>query len=155
MKSKNKLSFLVCVCAAPMIFGLASCNNNKHEHTFDSVYSNDDTYHWKKCTHEGCNEIAEKAAHVYDDDSDFDCNVCDYIRQATTENLIQFKSEKLSYEYNRLPRELKVGEDFTVSYGTPTVSYKLANEDETAYSDVAPTNAGKYTVKVDIGGNAI
>lgn len=47
-----------------------------HEHTFASEWSKDGENHWHACTGDDCNEISDKAAHVYDNACDADCNVC-------------------------------------------------------------------------------
>ena len=150
---KTQLSFLICLLTVPLIFDATSCNKG-HEHNFDTNYISDSENHWRVCTHEGCKEIIDKGNHIYDDDSDFTCNICNYIRSATKDNSIEFKSETLTYEYNHTPREIKLGEDFTVSGGTPTVSYKLVDQDDTKYTNEAPINVGDYIVKVSVEGNA-
>ncbi len=37
------------------------------KHTYGVIWVYDDTYHWKECTFEGCDEIAVKAAHEWDE----------------------------------------------------------------------------------------
>lgn len=44
---------------------LSSCN--KHECTFATEWSHDDTNHWHACVGEDCVEISEKAAHAWND----------------------------------------------------------------------------------------
>ena len=57
-----------------------------HEHRYGD-WSKDGTSHWHECTDTDCpnrNEsITDKAAHVYDDDTDTTCNVCGYVRTVT------------------------------------------------------------------------
>ena len=57
-----------------------------HEHSYGD-WSKDGTSHWHECTDDDCpdrNEsIKDKAAHVYDDDTDTTCNVCGYERTVT------------------------------------------------------------------------
>ena len=59
-----------------------------HEHTY-GAWSKDATHHWHECTDDKCPDkpgsIKDKAAHVYDDDTDTICNVCGYVRTVTTE----------------------------------------------------------------------
>ena len=53
-------------------FACTVCGQTKQEnipmldHSWESGWSKDATYHWKKCTSEGCNEIAQKAEHTWD-----------------------------------------------------------------------------------------
>ncbi|MBR2293253.1 MAG: hypothetical protein IKA44_02955 [Clostridia bacterium] len=44
---------------------LSSCN--KHECTFATEWSHDDTNHWRACVGEDCVEISEKASHTWND----------------------------------------------------------------------------------------
>ncbi len=44
---------------------LSSCN--KHECTFATEWSHDDTNHWHACVGEDCVEISEKSAHMWND----------------------------------------------------------------------------------------
>ena len=59
-----------------------------HEHRYGD-WSKDGTNHWHECTDAACpnqsESIKDKAAHVYDDDSDTTCNVCGYVRTVTPE----------------------------------------------------------------------
>ena len=57
-----------------------------HEHSY-GAWSKDGTSHWHECTDADCpnreESIKDKAAHVYDDDTDTTCNVCGYERTVT------------------------------------------------------------------------
>ena len=59
-----------------------------HEHSYGD-WSKDGTNHWHECTDAACpnqsESIKDKAAHVYDDDTDTTCNVCGYVRTVTPE----------------------------------------------------------------------
>ena len=59
-----------------------------HEHRYGD-WSTDGTNHWHECTDAACPErsesIKDKAAHIYDDDADTTCNICDYVRTVTPE----------------------------------------------------------------------
>ncbi|HBF68843.1 MAG TPA: hypothetical protein DDW20_06015 [Firmicutes bacterium] len=157
MKRKFSFSKFTLLCVAPMIVALASCgneisNSDVHTHSFNETYSHDDEYHWKECTIEGCSEISEKETHTYDGDNDSDCNVCGYVREGK-ENKITFTIAERTY--NKKAQELKSGTDFNVEYGTPVVSYKKKDEADDKYTSTAPINAGLYTVKVTVEGNAL
>ena len=63
-----------------------------HEHTWSKEWESDETYHWHECTvtdpacdiPEGINDSKNGySKHVYDDDTDDECNVCHYKREIT------------------------------------------------------------------------
>lgn len=57
-----------------------------HTHNYVGWYI-DEEYHWRQCAEDDCPEpggaIADKSAHIYDSETDPDCNVCDYRRTLT------------------------------------------------------------------------
>ena len=61
-----------------------------HTHTYDGTWEKDTTNHWQKCTDPNCTDktgsVKDKAAHVYDNDTDTICNVCGYVRTVTPSN---------------------------------------------------------------------
>ncbi len=65
---------------------LVACNNKGGEepetHTYSATWSNDASEHWHQCTQDGHTDVADKAAHTYDNDADTTCNVCGYERPA-------------------------------------------------------------------------
>lgn len=77
---------LVLVLGATM---LVACNKDKGEetpetHTYSTTWSHDSSEHWHQCTLDGHTDVADKAAHTYDNDADTTCNVCGYVRAAHT-----------------------------------------------------------------------
>lgn len=62
------------------LFALAACGEDEtpHKHIYDG-YLSDENGHWQVCTVDG--ESTEAQPHVYDDDEDTTCNVCDYVRE--------------------------------------------------------------------------
>ena len=74
------LSLVAVLCLA---FALTACGGSKTEcekngHSFTTEWTSDTTDHWHKCAN--CDEISDKAAHVYDNDADTICNICGYER---------------------------------------------------------------------------
>lgn len=65
---------------------LVACNNKGGEepetHTYSTTWSHDVSEHWHQCTQDGHTDVADKAAHTYDNDADTTCNVCGYERPA-------------------------------------------------------------------------
>ena len=87
MKKRLLTILLSLVAATCLTFALTACGGNKTEcekngHSFSTEWLNDATDHWHKCAN--CNEVSDKAAHVYDNDVDATCNTCGYERVAHT-----------------------------------------------------------------------
>ena len=85
-------------------FACTVCGQTKQEsistldHSWESGWSRDADYHWKKCTSEGCNEIAQKAEHTWDAGTNirpadchnkeltrFECTVCGQTKEVEGE----------------------------------------------------------------------
>ncbi len=87
MKKRLLTIILSLVAATCLTFALSACGEKKTEcekngHSFSTEWLNDATDHWHKCAN--CNEVSDKAAHVYDNDVDATCNTCGYERAAHT-----------------------------------------------------------------------
>lgn len=87
MKKRLLTILLSLVATTCLTFALTACGGNKTEcekngHSFSTEWLNDATDHWHKCAN--CNEVSDKAAHVYDNDVDATCNTCGYERAAHT-----------------------------------------------------------------------
>ena len=87
MKKRLLTILLSLVAATCLTFALSACGEKKTEcekngHSFSTEWLNDATDHWHKCAN--CNEVSDKAAHVYDNDVDATCNTCGYERAAHT-----------------------------------------------------------------------
>ena len=87
MKKRLLTILLSLVAATCLTFALTACGGNKTEcekngHSFATEWTSDTTDHWHKCAN--CDEISDKAAHVYDNDVDPTCNTCGYERAAHT-----------------------------------------------------------------------
>lgn len=85
MKRKMFLVALALVCALTCAFGLVACNNSNndnggtgnngsnggdnnpsHTHTYSTTWTRNETHHWHNCTITGCDEVSDKAEHVWD-----------------------------------------------------------------------------------------
>ena len=87
MKKRLLTILLSLVAATCLTFALSACGEKKTEcekngHSFATEWTSDATDHWHKCAN--CNEVSDKAAHVYDNDVDATCNTCGYERAAHT-----------------------------------------------------------------------
>ena len=178
MKKRLLTILLSLVAATCLTFALTACGGNKTEcekngHSFATEWLNDATDHWHKCAN--CDEISDKAAHVYDKEV-----VADEYRasEATyTEPAKYYKScvcgkkgtetfdngEALGAKENQVLLADGVvlgktydGEAYTLSAeaftkngdGAITLEYKGA--DETEWSSEAPANAGNYKLRVSV-----
>ena len=178
MKKRLLTIILSLVAAMGLTFALTACGGNKTEcekngHSFATEWTSDTTDHWHKCAN--CDEISDKAAHVYDKEV-----VADEYRasEATyTEPAKYYKScvcgkkgtetfdngEALGAKENQVLLADGVvlgktydGEAYTLSAeaftkngdGAITLEYKGA--DETEWSSEAPANAGNYKLRVSV-----
>lgn len=178
MKKRLLTILLSLVAATCLTFALTACGGNKTEcekngHSFATEWTSDTTDHWHKCAN--CDEISDKAAHVYDKEVVAD----EYrAREATyTEPAKYYKScvcgkkgtetfdngESLGAKENQVLLADGVvlgktydGEAYTLSAeaftkngdGAITLEYKGA--DETEWSSEAPANAGNYKLRVSV-----
>ena len=182
MKKRLLTILLSLVAATCLTFALTACGGNKTEcekngHSFATEWTSDTTDHWHKCAN--CDEISDKAAHVYDKEV-----VADEYRasEATyTEPAKYYKScvcgkkgtetfdngEALGAKENQVLLADGVvlgktydGEAYTLSAeaftkngdGAITLEYKGAGETE--WSSAAPVNAGSYEVRVSVASTA-
>lgn len=182
MKKRLLTIILSLVAATCLTFALTACGGNKTEcekngHSFATEWTSDTTDHWHKCAN--CDEISDKAAHVYDKEV-----VADEYRasEATyTEPAKYYKScvcgkkgtetfdngEALGAKENQVLLADGVvlgktydGEAYTLSAeaftkngdGAITLEYKGA--DETEWSSEAPANAGNYKLRVSVAATA-
>ncbi len=182
MKKRLLTILLSLVAATCLTFALTACGGNKTEcekngHSFATEWTNGTTDHWHKCAN--CDEISDKAAHVYDKEV-----VADEYRasEATyTEPAKYYKScvcgkkgtetfdngEALGAKENQVLLADGVvlgktydGEAYTLSAeaftkngdGAITLEYKGAGETE--WSSAAPVNAGSYEVRVSVASTA-
>lgn len=145
MKIKNMFFTIVAmICLiVSSLFIFTACGKDKH--SFAKGWSSNEEYHWHACTKSGCEEVSEKGKHVYDGSNDLICNVCEYEREPKQNQIIV--NSKITKTYNGFKQGLVVGEDFSVKYGSASVSYKLKGSDEN-FSEDYPKNAGTYLARI-------
>ena len=59
-----------------------------HEHTFSTDWSYDATHHWHAATCEHTDKFSDKNVHVYDSDTDTQCNTCGAVRVICNHNYV-------------------------------------------------------------------
>lgn len=178
MKKRLLTILLSLVAATCLTFALTACGGNKTEcekngHSFATEWTSDTTDHWHKCAN--CDEISDKAAHVYDKEV-----VADEYRasEATyTEPAKYYKScvcgkkgtetfdngEALGAKENQVLLADGVvlgktydGEAYTLSAeaftknGDGAIMLEYKGADETEWSSEAPANAGNYKLRVSV-----
>ena len=57
---------LACVIGVGAACAVAIPIALRHKHEFSAEWTTDENYHWHKCKDEKCNEVSDKAAHVFD-----------------------------------------------------------------------------------------
>lgn len=182
MKRRFWIVLLSLVAVLCLTFALTACGGGKTEcekgnHEFETAWTPDATYHWHKC--KNCDEIADKAAHVYDKEV-----VADEYRasEATyTEPAKYYKScvcgakgtetfnngSTLSAQDNQV--NLKSGVTLGKTYdgaayslsadkftfgGNGAITFEYKSEDASDWSASAPVNAGDYKVRVSVAATA-
>ena len=171
---------LACVIGAGAVCAVVLPIALRHEHEFSAEWTKDENYHWHKCNGEKCDEISDKAAHVFDKEVASE----DYFASAATytEAAKYYKScvcgakgnETFSYGSSLAAKEnvvsLKDGVTLGKTYdgtacilsdeqisrngnGAITFMYKL-KDSEAEFAETAPEKAGEYTVKVSVAATA-
>ena len=171
---------LACVLGVGVICAVALPIALAHKHEFSAEWTTDENYHWHKCNGEKCNEVSDKAAHVFDKEEVSET----YLASAATytDAARYYKScicgvkgtETFSHGSSLSAKENVVGlkdgvtlgktydgEAYTLSEeqisrngnGAITFTYKL-KDSEAEFTEAAPENAGEYTVKVIVAATA-
>lgn len=145
-KRKSILTFVLTVCCMlSAMFVFAACGG--HKHSFSNEWTYDTEYHWHECTDKDCTEKSEYKKHDYSNDTDPTCNTCGFERTFAENNITC--EDKISKTYNGKRQALINDVDFTNTYGTASVSYKL-KDTENEFTTDAPMDAGVYLVRIFI-----
>lgn len=149
-----------------------------HEHEFDlTAWEHNEDSHWRKAVCEHTDEVKDKAAHTWDDGTvttdpapgsagvkTYECTVCKRTKTEPipAEGATRFSSTYTpGRTYNKTPIEMNTTKVVRVVGGTEVpvpqeqilkVEFKTKDAEDTAYTTIAPTNAGNYTVKVTVAG---
>ena len=173
------LSLVTVLC---LTFALTACGGGKTEcekgnHEFETAWTLDATNHWHKC--KNCDEIADKAAHVYDKEvvaDEYRASEATYTEPAkyykscvcgakgtetfnngstlsAQDNQIKLKSGvTLGKTYDGAAYSLSA-DKFTVN-GNGALTFEYKSEDASDWSASAPVNAGDYKVRVSVAATA-
>lgn len=103
------------------------------EHTYESVYTIDDDYHWYKCV--GCDDVKDKESHTLDDDGV--CTICENPISATPGVIYDISSDGTYAEvvgYEGTATNVKIAEEYN---GLPVKNiYDKAFENNTVITNV-------------------
>lgn len=128
---------------------------NEQDHTW--VYTSEGELTHQRKTNCGAEKhptrIEPKIAHRYTDETDVDCNDCDYVRSLTGKGSFGTISEKT---YNAGAQGVASSE-YTVNEAIKAlceIQYKVKGANDSTYTTTAPTNAGTYEVRIYCRGNS-
>lgn len=151
----------------------------RHKHEFSAEWTTDENYHWHKCKDEKCNEVSDKAAHVFDKETVsatylaseatyteaakyYKSCVCG-VKGAETfdhgsslsakENVVELKEGvTLGKVYDGEVYALAAEEIVRNGNGEVTIMYQRKGGVD--FGNTAPKNVGEYTVKVSVAATA-
>ena len=151
----------------------------RHKHEFSAEWTTDENYHWHKCKDEKCNEVSDKAAHVFDKETVsatylaseatyteaakyYKSCVCG-VKGAETfdhgsslsakENVVELKDGvTLGKVYDGEAYALAAEEIARKGNGEVTIMYQRKGGVD--FGNTAPKNVGEYTVKVSVAATA-
>ena len=151
----------------------------RHKHEFSAEWTTDENYHWHKCKDEKCNEVSDKAAHVFDKETVsatylaseatyteaakyYKSCICG-VKGAETfdhgsslsakENVVELKEGvTLGKVYDGEAYALAVEEIERKGNGEVTIMYQRKGGVD--FGNTAPKNVGEYTVKVSVAATA-
>ena len=170
---------LACVIGVGAACAVAIPIALRHKHEFSAEWTTDENYHWHKCKDEKCNEVSDKAAHVFDKET----VSATYLASAATytdaakyykscvcgvkgtetfshgsslsakENVVGLKEGvTLGKVYDGEACALAAKEITQNGNGDVTVMYQRKGDAD--FGNTAPKNVGEYTVKVSVAATA-
>ncbi len=99
MKKLLTIILTLCMCLS-LGMALTACNlgseEPEHTHTYENVWSYDDTYHWYACGDETCSSTSQKAEHNIVSDT---CSICGYEQTDPTPPPAQSANEVTEEEF--------------------------------------------------------
>ena len=163
---KKVLPLLFMVLALLVVF--VSCDEPKHEHSFGTEWKYDANSHWHEATCEHSTEVSDKAEHDWDEGTQttapgygttgvktYTCNTCGQTKTETIsaldakDNTVTY-SGSTSKDYDGNVIALDSSKITKSGNGTISFMYKKSTEEDSAYTSVAPKDAGKYSVKISV-----
>ena len=170
---------LACVIGVGAACAVAIPIALRHKHEFSAEWTTDENYHWHKCKDEKCNEVSDKAAHVFDKEivsATYLASEATYTESAkyykscvcgvkgaetfdhgsslsAKENVVELKEGvTLGKVYDGEAYALAAEEIARNGNGEVTIMYQRKGGVD--FGNTAPKNVGEYTVKVSVAATA-
>ena len=172
---------LACVLGTGVICAVVLPITLAHKHEFSAEWTTDENYHWHKCKDEKCNEVSDKASHVFDEEivseMYFASNAtytaaAKYYKScicgvkgtetfshgsplsAKANNIALADGLTLDKPYDGTAVVFGASQVNRNGDGAITIMYKVKGADDNTYIATAPKNVGEYTAKVSVEGTA-
>ena len=169
MKRKSIIAVLALVLVLALSLSIFSACNKKHK--YSSEWKFDEKTHWHECTTKKHTDTTEKLPHEFKEEivkaadygvvgeKKFTCTECGYSYTqeipalGAKDNAISFANDLVDEKtYDGLAFIIDPAKVNRKGDGEITITYK--GENDTAFSETAPKNAGEYTVKATVKGTA-
>ena len=169
MKRKSIITVLALVLVLALSLSIFSACNKKHK--YSSEWKHDEKTHWHECTTKKHTDTSEKLPHEFKEEivkaadygvvgeKKFTCTECGYSYTqeipalGAKDNAISFANDLVDEKtYDGLAFIIDPAKVNRKGDGEITITYK--GENDTAFSETAPKNAGEYTVKATVKGTA-
>ena len=166
MKRKSIIAVLALVLVLALSLSIFSACNKKHK--YSSEWKFDEKTHWHECTTKKHTDTTEKTPHEFKEEivkaadygvvgkKKFTCKVCGY---SYTQDIdaVDAKDNEIKLAEGKTLDKAYDGKvvDTTGKFsfngnGAVTVMFKVTGAADDTYTETAPKNAGKYTVKVSV-----
>ena len=170
MKRKSIIAVLTLVLVLTLSLSIFSACNKKHK--YSSEWKFDEKTHWHECTTKKHTDTTEKIPHEFKEEivkaadygvvgtKKFTCKVCGY---SYTQDIdaVDAKDNEIKLAEGKMLDKTYDGKvvDTTGKFsfngdGAVTVMFKVTGAADDTYTEIAPKNAGKYTVKVSVAATA-
>ena len=165
----KKIISIFCVTLLIVVVASTVCVGcNEAEHKFAKDWSYDETYHYRVCTDNGCNEKKDKAEHVFGEWTVNEeasttnqglkervCGECGYKKRETipmvvkSERTIKLKSG-VTFDKVYDGNAVVVSADNFEYDGGGEITFMFARNGSEEWFSEVPKEIGKYTVKVTV-----
>ena len=170
MKRKSIIAVLALVLVLALSLSIFSACNKKHK--YSSEWKFDEKTHWHECTTKKHTDTTEKLPHEFKEEivkaadygvvgtKKFTCKVCGY-NYTQDIDAVGAKDNEIKLAEGKMLDKTYDGKvvDTTGKFsfngdGAVTVMFKVTGAADDTYTETAPKNAGKYTVKVSVAATA-
>ena len=170
MKRKSIITVLALVLVLALSLSIFSACNKKHK--YSSEWKFDEKTHWHECITKKHTDTSEKLPHEFKEEivkvadygvvgtKKFTCKVCGY-NYTQDIDAVDAKDNEIKLAEGKMLDKTYDGKvvDTTGKFsfngdGAVTVMFKVTGAADDTYTETAPKNAGKYTVKVSVAATA-